>query len=144
MTTNATTNPDVLAAIAAGDVNPATGLSGDWADFQRMERDDRWLGFGYLGARHSFIAGLVESGLTLKQGADWLAEVDEAVHNAAAAEGLTYDQLFTWANARVGRWFGDVMFGAGPLAELDKLFAEADRFNLVPSAALVRSIEASA
>ena len=144
MNPNPSTNPDVLAAIDAGDVNPKTGLRGDWSDFTRMERDERWLGHGYLGARRSFLAGLVESGLTVDQGADRLDAADEFIHNAAAAEGLTYDQLFYWANAKPGRWYGDVLFGASPTAELLELFESADRFNLLPSVELVRAIELSA
>lgn len=137
MTTNLNpcTNPDVSAAIAAGAANPTTGLAGDWSDFERMMRDDRWLGFGYLGERRNFIAGLTESGVPANVAADALHDVDELVHSEAAAKLLTYDQLFAWANAKVGRWFADLFLGAPvPVPSWTELLNQAERHDLLPRA----------
>jgi len=71
------------------------------ADFDRMMSDDRWLGYGYLGERRN----------RLEEGDSTVAA--DALAVAAANElGLTYDEVFHWANSKDGRWFGDCMFGA--------------------------------
>lgn len=71
------------------------------AVFDQFENRDEYLGFGYLGARRMTEPGTEE-----------LATVDAAVLDRAADLGLTEDQLFDWANSRMGRWFGDIAFGS--------------------------------
>lgn len=78
------------------------------ADFDRMTANDEWLGFGYLGARRNTLTSN-----------DPEAPADPALVAAADAKalaeanrlGLTHEQLFDWANSRVGRYYGDCMFG---------------------------------
>lgn len=113
--------------------NPLTGLAGDWTDFNRMERDDRFLGFGYIG------------GISASQAADRLEAVDELVHSAAAAEQLTYEDLFLWANSKHGRWFADVMFNGSPFEVTAAEIASVVKDGTFPTAALVtylRTLEA--
>lgn len=113
--------------------NPATGLAGDWSDFERMMRDDRWLGFGYLGERRNFIATMHEAGVPANVSAYRLADVDELVQSEAAAKELTYDQLFAWANSKAGRWFADLFLGAAnPVASWTDLLNQAARHDLLP------------
>lgn len=71
--------------------------------FDQMMTDDRWLGFGYLGERRSQLAtGRIDS----------VAEADALILTRARERGLTYEQIFTWANSKNGRWFGDCYFGS--------------------------------
>lgn len=71
--------------------------------FETMMRDDRWLGFGYLGARRSELA----MGRT-----ELVAEADGIVLASARERGIPYKRLFTWANSKNGRWYGDCFFGS--------------------------------
>ena len=77
-------------------------------DLDRMASDDRWLGFGYLGERRN-AAAMIDSGeATFPDTARAeLARMDADVLEEANTEGLTYDELFTWANSKDGRWFAD-------------------------------------
>ena len=61
-------------------------------------------GFGYYGARE--IANEKNPAL--------VAEVDQFVLDVANRRGLTANQLFEWANSRVGRWFADDMLTSAP------------------------------
>ena len=62
------------------------------ADLDRMSSDDRWLGFGYIGGRNNAIAE------------GWnVADADTLV--LEMGQGMTYDELFAWANSKNGRWF---------------------------------------
>jgi len=72
------------------------------ADLDRMMSDDRWGGVGYLGERRSQL-----------EGGSTTATADVLVVATANRRGLTYDEVFEWANSKDGRWFGDCMFGAG-------------------------------
>lgn len=79
------------------------------ADLDRMESDDRWLGFGYLGERRNRreyatteLAGYMQD-LEL----DRLRRMDADVLEEANLEGLSYDDLLVWANSKHGRWFAD-------------------------------------
>lgn len=71
------------------------------ADFDKMMNDDRWEGFGYLGERRNAMAN-----------GKPVAAADAKVLEDASAQGLTYEDLFAWANSKAGRWYGDCMFGA--------------------------------
>lgn len=71
------------------------------ADLDTMTRDDRWEGFGYLGERHRAPADVAAR----------FAAADALILGAADAHGWTYDDLFTWANSKNGRWFGDEVRG---------------------------------
>lgn len=70
--------------------------------FDEMEHDERWLGFGYLGARRAELA----------RRSEFVAEVDRRILAHAEREGWTDEQLFAWANSKLGRWLGDVTFGS--------------------------------
>lgn len=79
--------------------------------FDRMSRDDRWLGHGYLGARRNALDtsdrdALVDPAL--------VARADQIAVDAANAAKMDYERLFQWANNKTGRWFGDCMFGGFP------------------------------
>lgn len=62
-------------------------------------RNEEWEGFGYLGERRDRDAGLV-------------AAADEKALAAANAAGMDEARFFIWLNSKLGRWFGDCMFGA--------------------------------
>lgn len=87
------------------------------ADLDRCLDDERWLGFGYLGARQN-----------IREEGDSTEVVDAAVILAARAQGWTYEHLFTWANSKRGRWYGDIAFD-GPATE-DRLDSAARYLNL--------------
>jgi hypothetical protein len=79
------------------------------ADLERMTRDDRWLGFGYLGERRNLRTYAIEetNGRRQLELMTQATRMDRDVIEEANAEGLTYDDLFTWANSKAGRWFAD-------------------------------------
>jgi len=66
--------------------------------FDDLTKDERWLGFGYLGERRH-------------QNHQPQTEADLLALETAIGRGLTYGQMFTWANSKYGRWYGDCMFG---------------------------------
>lgn len=84
-----------------------------------MANDDRWLGFGYLGERRNAAEETPET----------VALVDAHVLEVANAAGLTYEELFTWANSKDGRWFGDMTFGQATGHFVTTTFASADRYG---------------
>lgn len=99
MTTTSTTRrqPNQLAAVLTT------------ADLDRMESDDRWLGFGYLGERRNRreyaateLADRAQTAALVE-----LARMDRDVLEEANVEGLSYDDLLVWANSKAGRWFAD-------------------------------------
>lgn len=73
--------------------------------------DDKWQGFGYLGAREGAIQS-IEAG-------EWngdlanIAAADQAVLDHANAKGWSTGRLFAFLNGRAGRHFADTAFG-GP------------------------------
>lgn len=71
------------------------------ADFDKMQSNDEWEGFGYLGERRNQKA---EGRSTEAADAKALAEADRL--------GLTDAELFEWANSKKGRWYGDCVFGS--------------------------------
>jgi len=66
--------------------------------FDDLSKDERWLGFGYLGERRNKDFKIV-------------ADADVLALETAIGRGLTYGQMFTWANSKYGRWYGDCQFG---------------------------------
>jgi hypothetical protein len=70
------------------------------ADIERMYDHEDWAGRGYLFER------------SYQDDAEKVAAADAKALDAANRLGLTYEQMFEWANSRVGRWFGDCMFGS--------------------------------
>jgi hypothetical protein len=77
----------------------------------QMASDDRWLGYGYLGARRNALdtsdpEAVVDPALVV--------EADRRVVESANEQHMTYEQLFRWANNKTGRWYGDTMFGGYP------------------------------
>lgn len=79
------------------------------ADLDRMEADERWLGYGYLGERrnrrnyaHSELTGYMAD-----HELERIVRMDADVVEEANLEGLSYDELFAWANSKDGRWFSD-------------------------------------
>jgi hypothetical protein len=68
-------------------------------DLAKAAQDDRWLGWGYLGERgRQDDATLVEA-------------TDQRVVDLANERGWTFEDLFAWCNSKLGRHFGDVVFG---------------------------------
>jgi len=88
--------------------------------FDELAKDDRWLGFGYLGERQNQLADNRKDPL----------DADALALQSAIDEGLTYDELFEWANSKFGRWYGDCMFGS------DGTHAE----KYLPTRKLIRTI----
>jgi hypothetical protein len=83
--------------------------------FDDMARDDRFGGFGYIGARQN----LRDSVATSEWPADMLdvlAEADAVVLDT----GVTGEALFVWANSKDGRWFADCYFGSTDHRHADK------------------------
>ncbi len=95
--------------------------------FDHMTRDDRWLGFGYLGERRNELESTDEEALARP---DLVAAVDALVLAYATEQGWTADDLFTWANSKLGRWFADSMFGTTG-STLEARFAQAQRAGLL-------------
>lgn len=77
--------------------------------FDRLARDDRWLGFGYLGGRAATLDGSDEPARP-----GLVALVDRMI--LEATEHWTEEELFVWANSKAGRWFADCMFGGDDFA----------------------------
>jgi hypothetical protein len=94
--------------------------------FDQMSRDDRWLGFGYLGERRNM---LDTTDPDAPGRPDLVEAADQRVIDTANERGWDYDRLFEWANSKDGRWFGDVMFGSGE--HLDGAFARATGWGLL-------------
>jgi len=91
--------------------------------FDEFTRDDRWLGFGYLGGRRNTLAS------TDPVSPHLVEAVDRRVVDWANYYGWTRDELFAWANSKAGRWFADVMFGSHVRVDTD--FEQAVRWNLL-------------
>lgn len=68
------------------------------ATFDRMAERPDWLGFGYLGERNTADAEVVAS--VDRQVLSWTRE-------------WTYEELFDWANSKLGRWFGEELLHGG-------------------------------
>lgn len=78
------------------------------ADLDRMSEDDRWLGFGYLGERRNQrFAAIEATGRAQLEAMTLVSRMDADVVEEANLEGLSYDELFAWANSKDGRWFAD-------------------------------------
>lgn len=102
------------------------------ADLQSMTKDDRWEGFGFLGARQAAYAS-VESGEWPASHLGFVMDVDFVVLQLANEAGLDAEEFFGWANSKAGRHFGDVVYGAS-YGRLDASIAEATKFGLTPKA----------
>ena len=90
--------------------------------------DSRWLGFGYLGARRN----------ELSERPERVRLADLIVVKVANEQGWDRETLFHWANSKLGRWFGDAVFGSTEPVTLTwlrsacwSLFA-ADRAEFMP------------
>lgn len=79
------------------------------ATFDQMTTNEDWLGFGYLGERD-------------RQGADRPERVAEAdAFILARTADWTDEELFDWANSKLGRWVGDIFFGTTfPVSDRDQ------------------------
>lgn len=89
---------------------PSTTAPLTVADLERFEERDEWLGYGYLGARRMALEEYESA-----EGVDWSAVVavsDELILHRANELGWTADQLFAWANSKLGRWAADVTIGS--------------------------------
>jgi hypothetical protein len=93
------------------------------AVFDEMSRDDRWLGFGYLGERRNVLNAHPDEVAEGCPAPEMVPAVDQRVIDTANARGWDYDGLFEWANSKSGRWLGDATFGGG--GDLDADFARA-------------------
>lgn len=67
-------------------------------DWQKLNTDDRWCGWGYIGGR----ASLDSEGLTV---------ADAVVEHYVTLFDWDYETLFLWANSKAGRWFADLASG---------------------------------
>lgn len=68
------------------------------AAFDALENNDEWLGFGYIGDRRNARAEGYDTTIA-----------DRVAFETAAARGV---DLFTWANSKNGRWYGDCAINA--------------------------------
>lgn len=108
----------------------------DYSDLHRVERDDRYLGGGYIGERNRAIAhaDAVDHGYSEEDGVfhsrPRILEVDAAIIRFANDHGWTYEDLFAWANSKHGRWLADSMFNDAPF---DRMWASAVRELVVPT-----------
>lgn len=100
-------------------------------DLGRMATDDRWEGFGYLGERRNQLEAAATGELPTDPTRMLVEATDQRVIDFANHRGLSYEELFTWANGKKGRWFGDVMFGGS--GRFDARWQEAVRHNLIPA-----------
>jgi hypothetical protein len=78
------------------------------ADLEAMYRNDEWLGFGYLGERRN---ELTSRDAESPARPDLVAIADNMAIAEANRLGLTPAEFFDWANSKLGRWYGDCMFG---------------------------------
>ena len=76
--------------------------------FDRFTDDERWLGYGYLGERRH---ALDSTDPEAPAQPDLVAEADRRVVQWAGIHRWTGEELFAWANSKLGRWYGDAMFG---------------------------------
>jgi hypothetical protein len=81
-------------------------------DLDRMASDDRWLGFGYIGGRRNELDSTDHEAPARP---DVVRAADEELIEFANRHGLTYDELFAWANSKDGRWFADCALGCDDL-----------------------------
>lgn len=77
----------------------------------RLARDERWLGYGYLGTRLE----AADRG-TWSYAPHAIAVRDELVVAEAARRGWSAEDLLGWANSRDGRYAGDILFGSAQTA----------------------------
>lgn len=85
-------------------------------DLERAAKDERWLGFGYLGSRQN---ALTSTDPEVPAQPLLVAAVDQRVIDHGNVEGWDYEDLFVWANSRNGRYFADVMFGSHTRVDRD-------------------------
>ena len=83
--------------------------------FDDMAQDDRFAGFGYIGARQN-LRDAIATGECGPDMLDALAEADSMVLDT----GVTGEALFEWANSKTGRWFADCYFGSSDHRHADK------------------------
>jgi hypothetical protein len=82
--------------------------------------DDRWLGFGYLGARDTMTDTVQTT-------------ADKVVVKHANARGWTPEVFFEWLNSKSGRWFGDTVHGPARWTQRDMLAATDRLFDDIES-----------
>jgi hypothetical protein len=70
------------------------------ADLELMHDEEDWAGHGYLFERSY-------------HDPEEVAAADYMVLTFANEVGITYEELFEWANSKAGRWFGDCVFSGG-------------------------------
>lgn len=95
-------------------------------DFAPMCESSEFGGFGYLGSRRNV---LDNTDPECPARPELLAAVDAKVIEHANTKGWSVERLFTWANGKNGRWFGDYLFGGS--GDLDADFAQALRHGLI-------------
>lgn len=83
-------------------------------DLAEFTSRDEWLGFGYIGGRESALwEGDAEA-----PARPWaVAAADTFLVAEANRRGWSLEDLFRFANAKLGRWFADVTLGGGDLAD---------------------------
>lgn len=93
--------------------------------FERFAERDEFAGFGYIGGRRIALNG---SDPECPAQPELVAQTDERLVDLASVRGWTEDELFAWANSRLGRWFADAVFGGGTFAQALKwnLFTKVD------------------
>jgi hypothetical protein len=97
------------------------------ADLAKAGNDDRWLGFGYLGTR---AIALSDSDPEVPAQPVLVEAADQRVIDLANERGWDYEDLFNWCNSKLGRWFGDAIFGARTSTRFDQRIDRAVRENL--------------
>lgn len=78
------------------------------ADLTALYDDPGWRGFGYLGERQIALSSGDED---IPPKPELVAEADAWIVDQANARGWSREDLFAWANSKLGRWCGDEWFG---------------------------------
>jgi hypothetical protein len=99
------------------------------ADIEAMYNNENWLGFGYLGERRNLLTTDDSEAAPLRERQLLVEATDQRLLDHANDNGWTCDELFTWANSKLGRWFGDAMFGSTD--RIDRNFDRAIRQGLL-------------
>jgi hypothetical protein len=97
--------------------------------FDQMMQNEAWEGFGYLGGRNIALTSTDPEAPALPA---VVAVVDDYLITETTVRGWTEQELFDWANSRLGRWFADATLINAPLNEVhDAIRRSVTRWNLL-------------
>jgi len=91
-------------------------------DIEAGYANDEWLGWGYLGERQTYCV--------TSTGRRRVATADRALLAHANDNLWTAETLFDWLNSKLGRWYGDSVFGTDEPARAAALRALSTELGL--------------